>query len=311
MPIERLDMIPDSSDIYVWADYFELRALAHPDKCYTRGEFSILCQQLSGTGQKAPRDPHETWREVKEFIRNRSIIYVGAYPLKIGGRDEDVFELPRRVFTKQENLYLTLLICSSLSYVTRAGGHVQKLGRLFEECSLQVFKRIMPSGAEVHAAWAAAGAAARYKGTLPNKLRAIAADIRAVPNFDDDDFDPNDYGDGGIDMVAWHALGDDRVAIPSALAQCGCSREEWRTKHIAASPVMLRNKLNPTHPWATYYFMPIDLRKSDGKWAHKSDFGDAILIDRLRMINLSKEHKLASHMPLHNYVSEVANLNFM
>lgn len=311
MPIERLDVIPDTSDIYLWADYFELRALAHPDKCYTRGEFSVLCQQLRSTGQPAPLDAHETWRDAKEFIRNRAIIYVDAYPFTISGRDEDVFELPLRPFTEQENLYLTLLICANLRYAKRAGGHVQKLGRLFEECSLQVFKHIMPEGAEVHPAWAAAGAAARYTGTLPNKLRAIAADIRATPTFEDEDFEANDHGDGGIDMVAWHGLGDDRVAIPTALAQCGCSRTEWRTKHVAASPVMLRNKLNPSHPWATYYFMPLDLRKSDGKWAHKSDFGDAILIDRLRMISLSKKHNLAPHMPPHNYVAEVAKLDFM
>lgn len=310
MPLERLDILPNVTDIYSWADYFELRALVHPDKCYTRGDFLTLVKQLDSIGQSAPDAP-QVWRDTKEFIRNRNIVFGDAYPFSILGRDEDVLALPDDAYSEGQRLYLTMLICSSMAYVKRAGGHVQILGRLFEECSLEIFSRLVPAGSEIHPAWAGAGGMARYTGTLPEKFRTIAKDIRAYPTFQDRDFSKNDHGDGGIDIVSWHPMGDKRVAIPTALAQCGCSREAWRTKHVAASPTMLRNKLNVFHQWATYYFMPLDLRAADGDWAHKSDFGDAILVDRLRIISLARQYGLYSAMPIRTIVDEAAALNVM
>lgn len=310
MPLERLDILPSGTDIYSWADYFELRALVHPDKCYTRGDFYTLVDQLESIGQPVP-DPAEKWREVKEFMRNRAVVFDDAYPFSIVGRDEDVLALPDEPYSEMERLYLTLLICSSMAYVQRAGGHVQTLGRLFEECSLEIFTCLIPPGSEIHPAWAGAGGAARYTGTLPEKFRTIAKDIRATPTFEDRDFSNHDHGDGGIDMVSWHPMGDDRVSIPTALAQCGCSREAWRTKHVAASPTMLRNKLSVYHQWATYYFMPLDLRWADGNWAHKSDFGDAILVDRSRIISLARQYGLSATMPIRTIVDDAAALNLM
>lgn len=310
MPLERLDILPSVTDIYSWSDYFELRSLVHPDKCYTRGDFFTLVSQLESIGQSVP-DAAEVWRDVKEFIRNRIIVFGDAYPFSIEGRDEDVIALPDEPYSESQRLYLTMLICASMAYVKRAGGYVQSLGRLFEECSLEIFSHLVPVGSEIHPAWAGPGGVARYTGTLPEKFRTIAKDIRAYPTFQDRDFSKNDHGDGGIDIVSWHPMGDERVAIPTALAQCGCSREAWRTKHVAASPTMLRNKLNVFHQWATYYFMPIDLRAADGDWAHKSDFGDAILVDRLRIILLAEQYGLNATMPIKTIVDEAAALNVM
>lgn len=120
------------------------------------------------------------------------------------------------------------------------------IARVFEECSLRVFQNLMPIGSQVYPAWASGGAQARYQGSLPEKYRRIASDIRAIPTFADRDFKTGDHGDGGIDIVAWHPLGDTRAAIPSALAQCGCSRDDWRHKHLEASPAKLR--VQAKHP---------------------------------------------------------------
>jgi hypothetical protein len=221
--------------------------------------------------------------------------------------DEDTIELVDGTRTPEQNFYLTLLICSSMAYLSIKNGPA----RTFEECCLQIFRRLMPEGAEVHPAWAAGGRSARYQGNLPEKYRAIALDVRAVATFKDRDFKAGDHGDGGIDIVAWHPLGDIRDAIPSAFAQCGCSREDWRRKHLEASPSKLRAKFNPHHPWATYYFMPIDLRWPDGDWANKSDFGDAIMIDRLRLVRLARLFGLIHSMPLGSYVEDAYALSLM
>ena len=309
--LHRFEVLPDSTDVYVWSDYIELRALAHPDKCFSRGDLAALAQQVAAIGQ--PRvDAHEIWREVKEFLANRNHLFGPAYPFSIVGNDEDTLELTDQVLNGEQNLYLTLLICSSLAYVVRQGGNVQMIGRLFEECSLEIFRKLMPAGSKVYPAWAAGGADARYQGSLYQKLMLIAQDIRGTATMQERDFARNDNGDGGIDIVSWDDLDDPiRGAIPSALAQCGCSREQWRTKHIAASPLMLRAKINVHHNWATYYFMPLDLRWSDGDWAHKSDFGDAIIIDRLRMISLARRYNISDQMPIRNVVDTASRLDIM
>ena len=299
----NIETPPDTSDEYTWADYLELRALIHPDKCYSRGELASLFTRIRSTGGHT-KDFNEVWSDSKGFIRSRAIEFGDAYPFSLSA-DEDTVELEDGGLSIEKNFYLTLLICSSMAYLPSRNA----IARVFEECSLKVFENLMPAGSEVHPAWASGGALSRYQGNLPEKYRDIARDIRAVPTFKDRDFKAGDHCDGGIDIVSWHPIGDTRDAIPSAFAQCGCSREDWRRKHLEASPSKLRAKLNPHHPWSTYYFMPIDLRWSDGDWANKSDFGDAIMIDRLRMINLSRQFNIVNDMPIGNHVNEAYALN--
>lgn len=301
----NIESPPDVSDEYTWADYLELRSLIHPDKCFSRGELGSLFTRIKSTG-RATKDLNEVWSDAKGFIRSRSIEFGQAYPFSLSA-DEDTVELNDGVLTPEQNFYLTLLICSSMAYLPAKSN----IARVFEECSLVVFRRLMPDGSEVHPAWAAGGGAARYQGNLPAKYRAIAGDIRATPTFKDRDFKLGDHGDGGIDIVAWHPMGDSRDAIPSAFAQCGCSREDWRRKHLEASPSKLRAKLNPHHPWTTYYFMPIDLRWSDGDWANKSDFGDAIMVDRLRLVRLASQFDVIRTMPLGDHVDQAYALAVM
>lgn len=302
---DNVDNLPNVSDEYTWTDYLELRALIHPDKCYSRGELGSLFNRIRSLGGGA-KDVNEVWADAKGFVRARKIEFDDAYPFSLSD-DEDTIELTDGQLTRAHNFYLTLLICSSMAYIPAKAA----IARVFEECSLRVFRNLMPVGSEVHPAWAAGGQAARYQGNLPDKYRAIAGDIRATPTFKDRDFKGGDHGDGGIDIVAWHPMGDTRESIPSAFAQCGCSREDWRRKHIEASPAKLRAKMNPHHPWATYYFMPIDLRWSDGDWANKSDFGDAIMVDRLRLIRLAKQFNLVDTMPIGNHVDEAYSLTIM
>lgn len=302
---EHIDNPPDVSDIYTWADFLELRTLIHPDKCYSRGELASLLTRVASTGRKVG-DPNEIWTNTKSFIRGRCVEFGAAYPFSLSA-DEDTIELHEGGLSHDQSFYLTLLICSSMAYLPSKGD----IARAFEECSLAIFRCLMPTGSEVHPAWASGGVAARYKGNLPEKYTAIANDIRATPTFKNRDFKKGDHGDGGIDIVAWHPMGDSRDAIPSALAQCGCSREDWRRKHLEASPAKLRAKLNPHHPWATYYFLPIDLRWEDGDWANKSDFGDAVMVDRLRLVRLAGQFGLTNTLPIGNHLNQAYALAVM
>jgi hypothetical protein len=93
---------------------------------------------------------------------------------------------------------------------------------------------------------------------------------------------------------------DERIGIPIAAAQCGCSAEEWSLKSLEASPSVLNSKIQVHHPWATYYFMPQDLATSqDGMndWQRRDKLTQSIVVDRLRILRLSREYDITSKYP--------------
>jgi hypothetical protein len=305
--LSNFDLIPKDTDSYIWADFLELRAISHPDKCFSKGELDSLIRQVRSTGVST-RDSIDIWREAKDFIKDRIIKFSASYPFTLS-EDEDVLELTQDAPSASQKFYLLLLICSNMSYIETANNKRNLAARAFESSSLVIFTKLMPEGSEVHCAWASPGAPSRYTGSLFEKYHRIAQDIRAIPTFTERDFKVGNHGDGGIDIVAWHPMTDTRVAIPSALAQCGCSKDDWNKKHLEASPAKLRAKLNPHHAWANYYFMPNDLRWDDGDWAYKSDFGDAIMVDRLRLTGLSRLYNTCTRMPSEDIVAECLALS--
>jgi len=168
----------------------------------------------------------------------------------------------------------------------------------------------MPDGAEIRATWAQGGVEAPYHGTLFEKMQKLASDLRCAANFKPRDFKPNDSGDGGIDLIAWHPMADSREGMPIAFAQCGCSRDDWRFKQLEASPNKHYRHLPVMHSWATYYFLPLDLREPDGDWAYKSDIGQAIIVDRLRLVRLVEQYGIHPLLPAMPFVDEALNFNY-
>ena len=321
-----LDLSPQSDDVYEWADFIELRAICHPDRAFSKGDlFGVLNRgrdrssdatndndgvflstvESTTTSNEFPsRSPAGRWRDAITFINGRISVFGPDYPFQING---DTVELLDSIGNGAK-LYLVLLISASMRYIPRTRRN--EVARQFEEHSLAVFEKIMPMGMEVRAAWARGGAAAPYQGTLFEKLQLIAADIRARFNCRPEDFRANDRGDGGIDIVAWHPMGDDREGVPIAMAQCGCSRDDWSFKHLEASPAKLGHQLSVMHPWSTYYFLPQDLRKGSN-WAQKSDMGHAIFVDRLRIIRLARQYELTASMEIPTFLTDVFASSFM
>jgi len=178
--------------------------------------------------------------------------------------------------------------------------HMNEIAGDFEVASLKVFTRLQPEGSEIRAT--GVGGEAAYQGTLYEKMTKIAADIRCKANFDQHDMDVRDRGDGGVDLIAWHPMADLRDAMPIAFAQCGCSKDDWVFKQLEAHPSKLHHYLPTRHPWATYYFMPLDFRRSDGDWANKFDLASVIIVDRLRILKLAQSYRVLGDFPAMEYV---------
>lgn len=307
--LTALESPPKPLDPLFWTDFAELRALVHPDQCYSRGDLLGLINRTGDTeGRQRSKsgDAEARWRSIKDFAQVRSTEFEGAYPFHVTD-DGDTLELAANT-SREQNAYLCLLLSSLMRHVPKR--RQGELARFFEEASHAVFRHLMPAGAEVHPTWASGGKQARYQGTLYEKMLALAKDIRCTANFQARDFKENDRGDGGIDLVAWHPMADQREGIPIAFAQCGCSKEDWTFKQLEASPFKHGSHLPARHPWATYYFMPLDLRHSDGDWAYKSDIGQAIIVDRLRLIRLSRQYGLFAEWPELPLLREVREVRY-
>lgn len=288
-----LESPPASADPLFWTDYAELKALIHPDRCYSRGDLMGMLKRNRDTAANRSGHDESRWRDIIGFAGTRAKAFGGAYPFAISD-DLDTLEL-QFDDSPEQTAYLQLLLSALMRHVpyNRRG----EVGRFFEMASHTVFERLMPEGTQVHPTWASGGDGLRYQGTLFEKMKRVASDIGCSANFAERDFKPNDTGDGGIDIVAWHPMADEREGKPIAFAQCGCSKEDWKFKQLEASFAKHSRNLPVMHPWAAYYFMPLDLRHSDGDWAYKSDIGQAIIVDRLRLIRLSAQYKLFAEWP--------------
>lgn len=304
---ENLENPPDRSDSFFWTDFVELRALIHPDKCYSRGDFSGLAKRLRDTGNNRSFNEDLRWRELINFAEIRENDFKEFYPFKASDDgDTLIFEFGD---SPEQNVYLALLTASLMRNISPRRRN--ELARHFELICFKLFSKLVPVGSEIRATWANGGSEAPYIGRLPEKMRQIAGDIRCTPNFKDRDFHENDTGDGNIDIIAWHPMADSREGIPISFAQCGCSKEDWKFKQLEASFAKHGRNLPVMHPWSTYYFLPIDLRFSDGDWAYKSDIGAAIIVDRLRIAKLYKQFNLLSEMPVSGLLQEAKQFNYL
>ena len=290
--LEALETPPDSADPFFWTDFAELRALIHPDRCFSRGDLTSLERRLRDTGGTRFQTENR-WRDLINFAGVREHEFNGGYPFHVS-EDEDTLELTYDA-SQTQTTYLKLLLASLMRHIPNGGRAA--LARNFEQTCFAVFAKLMPEGSEIRATWANGGEEAPYRGTLFEKMRQIADDLRCTANFKERDFKENDSGDGGIDLISWHPMTDQRPGMPIAFAQCGCSKNDWRHKQIEASPAKHHIHLPTMHPWATYYFLPLDMRAPDGGWANESDIGQAIIVDRLRLVRLASQYELHETLP--------------
>lgn len=309
--LKGLDDLPKSSDTYLWCDYIELLCITSVDKRFSLGEVIELVNDARDISASfveddidedsdedelpAPIDVETDSPQSQDIVEARMArvfpsfafrkeVFGASYPFFVDPKGREI-SLKKRLSLPQK-LYLQLLLSSSLRYIPEKRRH--ELTKPFEKVAKVIFSCLLPKGWQVHEFGAAS--TKRYTGHLYDRLLKLAADLRGELKARRKDFKSRNSGDGGLDLVAWHPLGDERVGIPIALAQCGCSATDWPLKSLEASPSRLRPHLHIHHPWATYYFMPIDLAEADGSsmdWQQRIKLTESITIDRLRLIRMA------------------------
>jgi len=255
--------------------------------------------------QEAPRNINgdeklsRRWADIKICLHSRQLRFKDAWPFEL---KEDVIYAKTSCDNSLHRLYIALLLASALKYITKKRHN--EITASLETIGYRVFCQLMP------APWIVKPFGAHhtdgYQGTLFNKITQLAIDLNTRCAAEQDDFKQGDSGDGGLDLVAYHPMGDKLGHIPVAFAQCGCSLSDLKHKQLEAHSANWRNKIHLQHPHANYYFAPHDLRKNSGIWDEK--LGEVIMLDRTRIIYLAKIYTLPAEHVDWSHVDEAINI---
>ncbi len=306
---KNLHELPRLNQSHQWADYVELLALLSADKFYSQGylqdaegEIEDLALDMDDVDDELESDEHfddklnRRWSDIKTCLQSRRLRLADAWPFEL---TNDVLTVKINSQQPLHRLYVALLLASSLRYI--ADKRQKAITDSLETISYQLFCQLMPVKT-----WTIKPFGAHhtdgYQGTLFEKIKKLALDLNTKCLAEKEEFKKSNSGDGGLDVVAWHSLGDNLGHIPIAFAQCGCSLEAVEHKQFEAHPVNWRNKLQLHHPPANYYFTPHDFRQNSGHW--DAQLGEVIMIDRSRILYLTKLYQLPKTLFTWSHIDE-------
>ena len=225
---KRLDVLPRHPYPFLWADYVELLCLCSKNGLVSRGNLQAQVQEaqdvqvdadIDGDGDEiaGPNDESTVlddkvsahWDDIVSRLNAREASYPG-WPFQLEGA------VLRSVYDERRadhRLYVALLIASSLRLCVATRSN--EVTSAFEEISYQWLSRSLPQFWKVRPFGAHAALPDAYVGNLREKFELLAADINAKLQMDADEYDPANTGDGGLDLVAWQEVGDQRGSISS------------------------------------------------------------------------------------------------
>lgn len=314
-----------------WADYIELVCLANVDNEVSEED---IIDRLSGRAKDLREDDENDLAEIDELeneieaeiqpsrraeisdkwktrVRDyfkvlslRQSLYTDHYPFTLSG------DCIRRKPELEEShlLYIYLLLCSNLYLFD--GVTQSQLANYFELISLNAFRSLFPSSAEVHLFGKNPfNRKSRFsRGTFWKKLNKLKRDLNEKLNAHvrKSEFSEHHTGDGGLDLVAWIPTGDNLSSLFICFAQCACTYEFIEKQH-SSSPVAWSQKLNFKNPPSNSLFIPHCFRGADGTWIRSTAIISTFLIDRKRILNYYSDTKKIkfSSLPIFSIVQEV------
>jgi len=311
LPLSQFDITPKSYyHVHVWADYLEILCLVSVDQSLSKGDIldrvRTTTDDLSGGGSNdieendledgedadhlAPAQINDKWvARVNDWFKHlsyRSYAFSDAYPFTLS-ISEDVLEV-KKSFTIEEKLYIFLLLCANLRYCRSS---TSILTRTFERLSADALRSCLADTAEVHVFGTSETGVGHYTGNFWKKITDLAQDLGEKLCVKEDDLPKPNYGDGGLDVVAWVPTGDSNAHRIVVFGQCACT-EEWESKQYTATDTKWRQTMTLSAGVSTIVFIPHSLRQADGSWHDKTNIA-TIMMDRLRFMYLLKD-KLSS-----------------
>lgn len=314
-----IDVLPRNAYDFLWADYVELLCLCSRNGCVSSGNVQALVQEAQDVQtdlddlDEEPQDEFDDpevlddrvskrWTDIRRRLQARATSWPG-WPFRLDGA---VLYSAFDGKNQEHRLYAALLIASSLRLC-----HVERRKEVtdaFEEISYHWLKRSLNDLWVVRPFGAHQKLPNAYAGTLRAKLEALAGDLKAVLQKPPEAYDPGDSGDGGIDLVAWMRMGDQRGNVPVIFGQCACSPTDWESKQLSVSGPSVEAHIAPQHQGAAYCFVPHDLHMSDTQWQRASHVRRTVVVDRARILELFRATSALAALPTWTFVDEPAQL---
>ncbi len=317
--LEKLERLPKSKDIHIWADYVELLCMVSPDGMISKSLVVDRINERNDVGEESPDEDSETDEEYDFDSLEETRTMPSARDAKIEREVEDVFlhlDYRAGVFSefypfnfsskgntliirsdldRPKRLYLFLLLAANL-WCIKDKKTENIFADIFEIASLIALKSYLPIFAEVHVFGSNSyNVVSRYSGSLWKKIRKLAKDIFEVPTCSEEEFNKRNYGDGGLDLVGWVSIGDLTPGMSLVFGQCACSEDRWTEKQHSSSRYAWSNKLRFTVPPTNMVFIPICFRDSLGNWHDRLKIMESIVIDRVRLVHLLKRDYSSIH----------------
>ena len=305
--------VPRHAYPFLWADYVELLCLCSRNGRISKGNIDAHSQE-AGDVQADSVDPSEDGQESEELDDSVSRRWSDIHS-RLSSRSRQYAEWPfklernllRSQFDKdnpRHRLYAALLVASSLRLCAEKRRH--EITGAFEEISFHWLRKALNELWEIRPFGAHQTLPGAYNGTLLEKFKQLAADIQAIHVKPDHHYDPRNTGDGGLDLVAWLNIGDQRGNIPVIFGQCACSPTDWEDKQLDVTPAATEAHILPQHPGAAYCFVPHDLSANDSLWDRAEHVKRAVLVDRLRLFRLFERCDVVHLLPTWQFVDDVA-----
>lgn len=321
---KQLDILPRHRYPFLWADYVELLCLCSKNGLVSRGNLQAQVQEAQDIQVDADIDEEAElddggsedesavlddkvsarWDDIVLRLNARKATYPG-WPFELDGA------VLRSVYDENRadhRLYVSLLIASSLRLCVAT--RTKEVTSAFEEISYQWLTQSLPKFWKVRSFGAHTTLPNAYVGNLREKLELLALDINAKLQKDAEDYDSQNTGDGGLDLVAWQEIGDKRGNVPVIFGQCACSPSDWEGKQLDVTPAATEAHIVPQHPGAAYCFVPHDLSLNEGRWQRSVHVKRVIFIDRLRLLHLFKVSEAWGTLTNWSFISDAISTKY-
>lgn len=319
--INTIALPTQESDYNVWADYFELFTILHPDrKLSVEALKDRLLDENDNNAKKALKqisvasvqiktfntdkiaddqfdndeDIEDEQRiksaiiEVISYMHCRKKIADSYYPFEMNAQSAITLSAD---LTSKNKIYVILLVSSLIKIINRSNGHSYRITHRFEDLCEKPFGLLIPELATK--TFFGAGGLSNERTepisqlfydkvvNLANKLHLPLGHY-----FTKEEAGKHNVGDGGLDWVAWLNFSDNLHMIPMYFAQCACGND-WEDKLFDANKSKWGQFIQFNNvDYQLFHFIPKSYRNPDNKWFNNLHLHSAILIDRFRLIEL-------------------------
>ena len=214
--------------------------------------------------------------EVFEQLEARSRVFSDGYPFDV---ESGKIKLREHISNKQR-LYLFLLICSNLDFVSKKLSYV--LTKDFEIVSKVALKTYLLNLENI----VSFGKNSDYAGDTKSKILDLGRQLRLKVIAENvENVEGQGDSDGGLDLVAWLPFSDSFTNFVAVLGQCACGKnwheKQGETRRFDGSYFEF-NYLKPIHAM----FVPFGLILEEKVFERRFLIQETLLIERTRIMEL-------------------------